>query len=193
MRGLSFIILLLGIGCPVTNNVDDPEITAAEDCTQTTTDILKDTAWGQDAHGHQRIRFTAMAPNADSLVDGSHATSHFTIEFEEDGFDFSYFIECQYDNGDYAMIMADYYNAWVDGWDPSAGVIEENIEYYYPRFRIEEVNGSTCLFVSRNQWALRFWPNTRRTSEQYQCNRLAMLARRRQLSSIPSPKRDEAQ
>ena len=146
MRKLSFLVLLLCLSCPTANNVDEPEQTATEDCTQTATDVLKGTAWGQDAHGYQRIRFNTMAPDADALADGTHATSHFTIEFEEDGFDFAYFIECQYENGDYALIMADYYNAWVDGWEPSSGVIEENIEYYYPRFRIEEVDGSSCLF-----------------------------------------------
>ena len=124
-------------------------------CDPVTADVLADTAWGLDAHGHQRFRFHTMAPDVASLAIGTYATSHFTLEFEEDGFDFAYFIECQYAEGDYALIIADYYSAWVDGWDPSAGVQPEDIVYRYATFSIgpESTNDAgeadECLFMTQ--------------------------------------------
>ena len=133
-------------GCHVVTDPPTPDETIDFDCSKAASDVLKGSVWGADEHGHQLIRFREMAPDEDSLTIGTFATSHFTTDFEEDGFDFAYFIECEYDNGDYALIMADYYNAWVDGDEPNAGVIEENIEYYYPRFRLSATDGGDCLF-----------------------------------------------
>mgnify|MGYP001318135520 CR=1 FL=1 len=128
-------------------NASGPDAGTEHDCTTSVTDILQDTEWGADAHGYQRFQFNSMAPTETALTDGSHATSHFTIDFEEDGFDFAYFIECQYDNGDYALTIADYYSAWVDGWDPSAGVNEDQIKFHYVAISLGTEGEEACLYL----------------------------------------------
>lgn len=153
MKNISlFHILIFGLGChtpPVDDTTSQTDTSSSKpSCNENIADVLRETAWGIADHGYQRFQFEAMAPNEDALSDGSYATSHFTLDFEEDGFDFAYFIECQFEDETYALVIADYYSVG----DPASNVAPEKIVYHYLSFRIQIEDDQECLLLNDPPW-----------------------------------------
>ena len=147
-----FVVLVFSLGCstltPEETTSEADTSSAGPTCNENVLDVLRDTAWGKADHGFQRFQFDAMAPSEDALSDGSYATSHFTLDFEEDGFDFAYFIECQFEDETYALVIADYYSVG----DPASNVAPEKIIYHYLSFRIQIEDEQECLLLNDPPW-----------------------------------------